>query len=263
MEQTYFVPSVDTASRVLEMLTRYRTRSSTLSEISTALQVSKTTCLRVLKTLESHGLLRYDEETKRYSLGYYCVVLGARAAEGLDYLAYVGPLLRECARRTGLTAAFVQRVSTDRMMYVAKEESGQAAHVNVSIGNRFPITEVSYGKWVLAFAGAAEREELLASGLRQVTPQTISDVEDYLKQVDALAAEGVLVSRAEYIRGVVAVSCPVLDTKGGLVGVLAVLGLTEALPDEDLESVCAVMRDIAPRCHFDGRSPRHPVTHTG
>ena len=148
----YFVPSVDTAARALAMLTRYRTQSATLSEITTALGVSKTTCLRVLKTLQAHGLLAYDEAEKRYSLGYYCVVLGARAQESLDYLAALRPLMRECATRTGLTDAFAQRVPGDRMMYVATEDGGNPMHINVSVGNRFPITDVSYGKWVLAFA---------------------------------------------------------------------------------------------------------------
>ena len=72
----YFVPSVYTAARVLALLSRYSTKSLTLSEIMTSLEVSKATCLRVLKTLEMHGLLKFEAASKRYSLGYYCVVLG-------------------------------------------------------------------------------------------------------------------------------------------------------------------------------------------
>jgi predicted ArsR family transcriptional regulator len=56
----YFVPSVDTAARVLALLSRYSTKSLTLSEIMTSLEVSKATCLRVLKTLEMHGLLKFE-----------------------------------------------------------------------------------------------------------------------------------------------------------------------------------------------------------
>jgi IclR family KDG regulon transcriptional repressor len=242
----YFSPSVDTGARVLELLSRYRTRSATLSEIAGALEVSKTTCLRVVRTLVAHGLLTHDEHSRRYSLGWFAVVLGARAEEGLDALRRVRPLLVEAAERTGLTAAFVQRVSADRMMYVAKEQ-GAAGHVTVSVGNRFPITSVSYGKWVLAFAGDDERDHLLAGGLPQVTPHTATDVAAYRAEVAALGSGDVVVSRNEYVNGVHAVSCPLLDPHGRLEGVLAVLGLSESLGEAEAGRVRDVMGDIAAR----------------
>jgi IclR family transcriptional regulator, KDG regulon repressor len=246
----YFSPSVDTAARVLELLSRYRTRSATLSEIAAALGVSKTTCLRVVRTLVAHGLLAQEEHSKRYRLGYFAVVLGARAEEGLDALQRVRPLLAEAAERTGLTAAFVQRVSADRMMYVAKEQ-GPSAHVTVSVGNRFPILSVSYGKWVLAFTDEAEREQLLAGGLPQVTRHTVTDAAAYRAQVAALGPGDVVVSRNEYVNGVHAVSCPVLDSRSRLEGVLVVLGLSEALGPAEAGHVHDVMRDIAARCHSE------------
>jgi IclR family KDG regulon transcriptional repressor len=252
---SYFSPSVDTAARVLELLSRYRTRSATLSEIAGSLGASKTTCLRVVRTLVAHGLLAQDEHSKRYSLGYFAVVLGARAEEGLDALHRVRPLLVEAAERTGLTAAFVQRVSADRMMYVAKEQ-GAGALVAVSVGNRFPITSVSYGKWVLAFADDDERDRLLAGGLPQVTPYTATDVAAYRAEVDALAPGDVVVSRNEYVNGVYAASCPVLDSRGHLEGVLAVLGLSESLGEAEAENVQDVMAEIAARCHSEPAAAR-------
>jgi IclR family KDG regulon transcriptional repressor len=242
----YFSPSVDTAARVLHLLSRYRTRSATLSEIAAQLGVPKTTCLRVVRTLVAHGLLTHDEHSRRYSLGWFAVVLGARAEEGLDALRRVRPLLAEAAERTGLTAAFVQQVAVDRMMYVAKEQ-GAAGHVTVSVGNRFPITSVSYGKWVLAFATDAERDRLLADGLPRLTPHTSTDVAAYRAEVDALGPGDVVVSRNEYVNGVHAVSCPVLDPRGRLEGVLAVLGLSESLDDAESRRVRGVVSEIAAR----------------
>jgi DNA-binding IclR family transcriptional regulator len=199
-----------------------------------------------------HGLLTCEPVSKRYSLGYYCVVLGARAEEGLDYLAYVRPLLVEATRKTELTAAFVQRVGADRMMYVAKEEPHRATSVNVSIGNRFPITDVSYGKWVVAYADGEERERLIAGGLRQMTAATVVDRQRYLADVESAHREGILTSESEYVRGVTAVSCPVVDVGSRLVGVITVLGFTEALQGKALEDARAAVRAVARRAIFDG-----------
>ncbi|MQA14289.1 MAG: helix-turn-helix domain-containing protein [Pseudonocardiaceae bacterium] len=247
----YHSPAADLAAGALKLLSRYRTRASTLSEIATALQVPKTTCLRVLCTLQAHELLRYDEGSRRYSLGQYAVVIGARAEEGLDALSRVRPLLGAAAARTGLTAAFVQCVSGDRMMYVAKEECAGVTGVSVSVGNRFPLTSVSYGKWVMAFAGDEERERLLAGGLPQLTSQTTTDRTRYLEQVDALRVGEILESKAEYIPGVYAASCAVVDARHELAGVLVVLGLLDALDEDCRHAVCTIMREIATRCTAD------------
>lgn len=252
----YFAPSVDLAARILGMLSRYRTNTSTLTEISTALDASKATCLRVLRTLEAHELIAFDPDTRRYSLGIYAVILGSRAEEHIDYLSHLRPALQEASARTGMTAVLVQRVSADRMMYVARQESDSRARVNVSVGNRFPITDVSYGKWLLAYTSAEDRAEILARGLRRVTPRTVTDRETYLAQLDRIRAEGVLVSREEYVPGVCAVSCPVFDRRGGFLGVLAVLGLAAALDDGDLEAVAGVIRGIGMGGRCASLSPR-------
>jgi IclR family transcriptional regulator, acetate operon repressor len=247
-QSRYHSPGADLTARVLKLLSRYRTRSCTLSEIAVALRVPKTTCLRVLRTLQAHDLLHYDEHSRRYVLGQYAVVIGARAAEGMDALTRVRPLLAEAARRTGLTAAFVQRVVDDRMMYVARQESQGAAGVSVSVGNRFPITSVSYGKWVMAFADDRERDRLLADGLPRITPATTTDRAEYLAEVDALRSAEILESKAEYIPGVYAVSCAVVDAGHELAGVLVVLGLIDGMDAARRAEVCQVMREVAARC---------------
>ncbi|MQA84475.1 MAG: helix-turn-helix domain-containing protein [Streptosporangiales bacterium] len=243
----YFSPAADLASRILELLSRYRTKEGTLTEISNALGASKATCLRVLKTLVWHRLVRYDERTRRYSLGIQSVVVGIRAEENIDYLLQLRPYLREAAEKTDMTAVLVQQVSYDRMMYVAKQESDSRARVTVSVGNRFPITGVSYGKWLLAYASAEEREAVLAEGLRQHTEATVTDLDDYRAQLKAIRDAGVLISREEYVPGICAVSCPVLDHEGRFLGVIAVLGFASACDDDMLASVVETMREIGQR----------------
>lgn len=245
---TYFVPSVDLAARILQLLSRYRTARSTLTEVATATGDSKTTCLRVLKTLEGHGLVRYDDDTHRYSLGISAVVIGARAEESLDYVSYVKPCLAEASDRTSLTAVLVQRVSDDRLMYVAKQESPSRARVNISVGNRFPITEVSYGKWLLVYLDSTEREKILADGLRQVTPATLTDVAAYRDQLSQIRADGVLVSFEEYVPGVCAISAPILKSQDELLGVMAVLGLASSQTKDDIAEIAGIVKAIATRC---------------
>lgn len=257
---SYFSPAVDSAARALEMLSRYKSRSCTLTELSTNLAISKTTCLRVMKTLVAHGLVDYDEATKKYCLGYFAVVLGARAEEGLDTFNRVRPLMAEITDRSGLTTALVKRVSVERMMYVAKLDGVAMGNVNVSVGNRFPLFEVSYGKWVMAFSSEVERRELFPDKLPAVTPDTNTDLTAYRREIQKLGPHSIIESRGEYVLGVYAISFPVVDARGELDGVVVALGFSEGVSDADAERLRILMVNSSRKCNghisFDDRGKR-------
>lgn len=214
-----------------------------MTEICNVLGSNKATSLRVLRTLQARSMVHYDENTKRYSLGMAAVVIGSRAEESIDHLARIRPILIDAAEWTQMTAVLVERVSAERMMYVAKEERTAGIHVTVSVGNRFPITDVSYGKWVIGYSSEEDVERLLEPGLRQVTPQTVTNIDEYRRSVANACSDGFLVSRDEYVQGVTAISCPVFD-RGRLLGALAVLGLTRGLSSDDITRIGAYMREL-------------------
>lgn len=240
-------PAVDSAARILELLSRYRTRTSTLSEIAAALELPKSTVLRILRTLQAHSLVHHDAETRRYQLGFFTAVLGSRAAEGLDSFTRTRPFLTEISERTGLTAALVQRVSADRLMYVAEQHGAGPSTVHISVGNRFPMFEVSFGRWWVAFSTPAEREALVPAALPAVTDRTPTDREAYLRDCAALGSRSVLVTRDEYIPGVFTSSCAALDPRGQLEGVVVALGFSQSVDGPAEQAVHTVMTDVATR----------------
>ena len=63
----YAVPAVERTIRILHFL-RDR-RSASVSEMSNELQITRSNCFAILKTLQNHNFLQFDEATKKYSLG--------------------------------------------------------------------------------------------------------------------------------------------------------------------------------------------------
>src|SRR5690349_7129111 len=98
-----FIPSVNSSLRVLELLSTEEYKSSTLSEISSALSINKSTCLRILKTLLKKDFLQFNESTKRYQLGSYLIALGTRAKEINDYLSVAISYLPKICSQIGYT----------------------------------------------------------------------------------------------------------------------------------------------------------------
>ena len=67
-ESQYTISSVKKALKVLKLFDSAH-KSMTLTEISERADMRKGTMVRVLTTLEEEGFVRYDEISKRYSLG--------------------------------------------------------------------------------------------------------------------------------------------------------------------------------------------------
>ena len=103
MEKKYSVPAVNTAFKLITLLSRKRYQNSTLTEIANALSLNPTTCFRILYELQELSVVKYDQRTKRYSLGPYLVVLGERAKEHLYDLSIINSYLEKMTAQTGIT----------------------------------------------------------------------------------------------------------------------------------------------------------------
>jgi IclR family KDG regulon transcriptional repressor len=239
--------SVAVAARVLKLLTRYRLARATLTQIALELEVPKSSCSRILKALVEEGLLAYDPQSKLYSLGPYAIVIGSRASENVDYLKPVRSALQELASRTSLTAAWIERVESNRLMYVAKQEGTAHTHVSISIGNRFPMNEVSWGQWVVAYADHDEQLSILADGLPRVSDTNITNPAQYLQHAREARERGVLTTSSDYMPGIWAASAPVVTYDQQLVGILAIIGLADTLGAEERDQAIDVIRDVVKR----------------
>ena len=245
----YFTPSVDNAAKILIYLSRYKSKQSTLTDISNNLNINKSTCLRVLKTLELNNLIYYNEESKKYSLGIYISVLGHRVEENLNYLKVIKEYLDEASEKTGLTAALLQRVQHDRVMFVAQSQTQLDPKLTISVGNRFPLTEVSYGKWILASVLEEERDYYLKDGLKQVTVKTITDLPHYLKQLEEIKDTNILVSREEYTKDVIAISSALYDWKGQVIAIIALVGVSKLVDKKQEKRLGEMLKEITYRCN--------------
>ncbi len=256
-ENRYHVPVIVNTGRILQYLSNDQNQKSSLSEISQALDISKSTCFRILRTLEDMNFVSYDKQSKRYSLGSYLVVLGSRALDQLDYLTLGKKYLQNITEETGFTTAIVQKVGFDRVTYISKVEANSAVRLSVSIGRQFRITNVSYGKCFLAFAPEKVRADILSKGLEKLTEHTITDIDQYLDELNLVRKRGYATSKEEYLPGVNAVSAPVFRPDGDVLMVICCLGISSNLPEDKMHEIGRKLADTAKELtkQLDGRLP--------
>ncbi len=222
----YTVPSVAAATRILRWLAG---RRGSLSEISEALSISKSTAFAILRTLHGDGLVRYDEESRRYALGMALLSLGEAAANQLDHLASVTPLLSGIVAQTGLTG-LVAQPTDDGLLIVHKEEGTADVRATMSVGQVVPLGAGGIGKAHAAFTAPERRRRWRPIAF---TPRSIVDPARYAAELAAARRRGYATSFEEYRLGVNAVAAPVFDRDGRVVLLVSLIGFASSLTREN------------------------------
>jgi DNA-binding IclR family transcriptional regulator len=168
----YFSRAVAKALEALDVL-QSGCGPMALNEVAQRIRLSKTSTLRLLRTLEASGCLMASEWGK-YALapGIHSVVSTQAVARlvraGIPRLQHLGRQLRET---TSLAALF-----DNRMEVIAVVESPQPIRMSNIVGHILPPNASSLGKAIAAFQSEERREKLLRSyGIYRFTDQTITD----------------------------------------------------------------------------------------
>ena len=222
-DQTYIVPAVDRAARILSLL-KTEGREMTIAQIADATGWHKGSVHRLLVTLNCHGLLDRDVMTKRYSLGVALLEYGRVALKGLDIRHTAKSFLKALADHSGETAA-LSVLRGSKITIVDSEESQNPMRVALNIGMSAPATTTSNGKAVLAYLPESQLNEILKiEGLPAATGKSITKIRAYRMDLAGIRKRGYATDYGEYQEWIVGVSAPLFDSRGQVMGALSVAG---------------------------------------
>ncbi|WP_090560761.1 IclR family transcriptional regulator [Belnapia rosea] len=160
-----------------------------LAEVARRAGLHLTTALRLLGTLESHGVVRRLAQGG-YALGPQLLVLGERFRRGLRLEDQVMPALDRLRGESQESAAFFVREG-DRRRCLFRQDSPQPVRTVAQVGDMAPLGIGAYGRALVA----------LEAEPRPRLP---------------------IVSHGERLPDVVAIAAPVLDGRGAVAGALGI-----------------------------------------
>ncbi|WP_100487801.1 IclR family transcriptional regulator [Sporolactobacillus pectinivorans] len=241
-DQENFVPSVHASLEILEWLALEENNETTLTEVAKGLAISKSTCMRILKTLALKGYVHYDEDSRHYSLGASLIALGSRARNVNHTIKKAISYLPRVSEDTGMTAVLVKRVQHDRLMYLAKHEPLHRVRLTVSVGETFPIPAGALGKCFLAFLDSSEYQQLTDQikkngGLQKYTERSLTDPMRLEEQMNQIRQKGIAESDGEYNHGISALACPVFDRNHKIILSLGVFMPSAMVHDIEIKTV--------------------------
>ncbi len=213
-------PAVESSIKILKYLSRRISNHCTLTQLSSALDINKSTCLRILRTMCDEDILSYNKETKTYSLGIRLIMLGSRAAEYTDYINLAQPYLNKLMQETNMTAMLLRPLDEKRVSNIATvESSNNLIQVNLRVGDWYKTTSVASGICLLAYWDESKIKETVESSNgfgSDDFPHSIQNYEDLQKAIDMVHQQGFCVTREQYSQKplIVTVAAPIYDFSG-------------------------------------------------
>ena len=216
-----------------------------LQQISEALDLPESTAYRLIVTLCKKGVLARDSEAKGYELHASLLRIQGGLRARLDIRRLALPYLKTLARESGETA----QLSLLQGHEIVCAEAVSSPHTIRFIpekGRALPLYASALGRAVLAFLPEAFIGRYLQqTGLRAMTPYTVTDLRELRALLGQIRVQGWAVSFQQMYLGARGVAAPIFDHRGKVVASLGISGPHPRFSDRRARSLVPGLRDQA------------------
>lgn len=238
-ESQYTISSVKKALKVLKLFDSAH-KSMTLTEISDRADMRKGTMVRVLTTLEEEGFVRYDEISKRYSLGMAIYVLSNNAFQFVTVVETARPYLEKVTTELNLIA-HLSVLEGERIMLIDRvvpNANALVCDLNSKIGGEVEPHNTGAGKVLTAYCPTPVREKIIGHcSFKAYSERTITDETAYREVLDQVRRNGYATNEGESEPYLKCITYPVFGYENKLEAALSLSGMIQYF-DGELEARC-------------------------
>lgn len=240
---TYFISSVDNALRILIKLSEANDLS--IRELSKELDISRSTLYRILRTLENKKFVKQDDKTEKYSLGLTLFKLGMSTKEDFDIRNISIPYMKNLRDLTGETVQ-LSILDDNEIVLLENIEGVGELRIFSSAGLRFPITYGNFGKVFLSYMDEETiREKVMNYPLNKYTRNSITDIEEYIKQLKDVKKSGYSFGINDPIDGGFSVAIPILNNKNKVIASIALSGPNTEKNQKNITNYINLLRNAS------------------
>lgn len=220
--------SVRTALRVLEAVAKLQPVG--LTELTRHLGLPKTTVHRGLTSLADAGWLENDPvDNTRWIVGTKAFIVGSTVGNRGSFRDRALPFMNALASDVGETIHLMIRDS-GQVVLIERIDSPHPVRAFAPLGARAPLHASSNGKAILAYLSDAEAKDYVRSGLKAITPRTITKSARLYDELALTRKRGYAVADEELQEGVVSVAAPILDAAAHPIGSLSISAPKSRIP---------------------------------
>lgn len=253
-EKKYNVPALEKAIAIIETLSVHDEPIG-VSELCKQLDIPKTSVFFILNTLEQQQYIIKSSDGK-YSLGSKFIHIGLSALNRIDIRVHARTPMERLLAESGFT---VHLAILDNLepMYVEKVENQAFVKFSTYVGQRLPLHASGVGKALAAYMPSELLEQAIREkGLPEKTEKTITNVQAFMDELEAIRKQGYSVEDEEGEIGIRCIGAPVFDHAGQLKAAVSITALRTELPIHDIpkigEQVVRAAASISRQLGFTG-----------
>lgn len=215
--------SLGAALAVLGALLHGDARGKTFPALQLATGMQADALRDLLERLEQLELIEMSD--RRYHLGVRLFEFGGAAPISRSLREAAMPFIGDLYEVSGETVHFGILTGIE-VLYIEKLRGHRPTPVPTRVGLRMPASCTGLGKAMLAFASDEVISEVLATGLPQRTPASITSADAFREELRMIATTGVAFDREENEIGVTCIAAPVFGGNPRAIAALSITGPT-------------------------------------
>lgn len=230
---------------ILELLSLAR-EPQTLGQICAELSLPKSSAFEILNTLiQKEAVVYVNEQLKSYKLSMKMFRIGSSVLSQTDLYSTVRPILVHLGKTLGETV-YLAVENRGRITYLDKVESLQPIRATCDIGSSNYMHVTGLGKALLAAYPESKVRKMFGNGpLKTFTPQSITNIDQLVKELEAIRQRGYAIDDRESMDSVHCVAVPIRDHTGYAVAAISVAVLCSRMTEEYQRSLCGPLLDAA------------------
>jgi len=228
------VQSVDRALSIMEVLSDYD-EGLGITEISTKIDLHKSTVYRLLGTLIYKGFVKQDKATNKYKITFKLFELGNKAIQNIDILSIARPYIEELMEKVNEVVHLVL-LEDEEIIYIDKVESHNTIRMHSNIGKRSPAYSTSVGKAIMAYLNEDRIKEIWNnSDIKKHTEHTITDFDKFIEELEGIRKIHYAIDDQENELGVRCIGAPIFNHKSEPIAAISISGPTSRVTRESVE----------------------------
>ncbi|GGF99093.1 IclR family transcriptional regulator [Paenibacillus abyssi] len=219
MEKKYWVPALDKATRVIELIAEHPHQLK-LIDLSKQLGINKSSMFSLLHTMEELRWIAKDKGDT-YALSSFFGLIGSTYFRQFDLISLFHQEAFMTKLRIGETIQLA-KLEGDHVLYLAKEEAPSPVRLASDPGMKLPAHGTALGKAMLAGLSEPELASLYPEArLSGGTANSIKTRDELFKQISEIRVEGVAFDLQEAVIGFSCVAAPIRGVGGEVIAAVS------------------------------------------
>ncbi|MDI9485332.1 MAG: IclR family transcriptional regulator [Bacillota bacterium] len=227
--------SLERGLDILEYLAFNGTPSS-LDHLSETLEIPRTSCFRILKSLESKGYVQLAERIGReqqWELTYKLSIFADLVERETSLRTVARPFMKALAESTDL---FVQLgiISNNQVLYIDDVKRPKLLRVYAPKWSHLEIHACAAGLVMASYMPQSKIEAIIRErGLAKLTSKTITDETEFYEKLRQVREQQYAIDHEYYATGIKCVAAPIFNYQEKCIAAVGVTGHCDEFADID------------------------------